>query len=46
MIQSINLSSSRTHEEDPALSVVVFEADSASICVSSSIDGEGKRKRC
>jgi hypothetical protein len=34
------------HEEDPRLSVVLFEAESVSTCDSSSIDGEGKRKRC
>jgi hypothetical protein len=34
------------HEEEPRSSVVVFEADSASIWASSSIDGERKRKRC
>jgi hypothetical protein len=35
-----------THEEDPGLSVVVPEADSAFVCGSSSINGGGRRKRC
>jgi hypothetical protein len=34
------------HDEDPGLSGFVLEAGSASRCGSSSIDGEGKRKRC
>jgi hypothetical protein len=34
------------HDEDPGLSGVVLEADSASGFGSSSIDGMGKRKRC